>query len=91
MPNKSQTVVHQDYFGRDLAVNDCVVFSSQNLFQVGRIVSVATKMVRVVGYDYAQKNWRTGEAQGTLKYGQQVLKVDPGEVMVYLLRKPDSK
>jgi hypothetical protein len=91
MPAKSQTVVHQDYFGRDLAVDDCVVFSVSNLFQVGRIVSVGAKKVRVVGYDYAQKNWRTGLAQGNLKYGHEVLKVDAAEVTMYLLRKPASK
>lgn len=78
---------HHDYFGRELAVDDCVVFSSRNLFQVGRIMSITPKMIRVAGYDYADKNWRTGETQGNLKYGSEVLKVDPQEVTMYLLRK----
>jgi hypothetical protein len=87
MSDKSQPQ-HQDYFGRDLARDDCVVFSVHNLFQVGRITSVTPKMVRVVGYDHARKNWSTGEVKGNLKYGHEVLKVDPQEVTMYLLKKP---
>ena len=82
--------VHHDYFGRELAVDDCVVFSTQNLFQVGRIVKITPKQVSVMGYDYARKNWRTGETKGTFKYGHEVLKVDPQEVTMYLLRKPNN-
>lgn len=83
-------VQHQDYFGRDLAVNDCVVFSVRNLFQVGRIVRLGQRQVMVVGYDHAKQNWRTGEARADRKYGNQVLKVDPQEVSMYLLRKPEK-
>ena len=81
------TPAHRDYFGRDLDRGDCVVFSVRNLFQVGRIIAVTPKMVRVAGYDYARKNWRTGETVGNLKYGHEVLKVDPQEAMVYILKK----
>ena len=89
MSNKSAQ--HQDYFGRELAVDDCVVFSVHNLFQVGRIISVTPKMVRVAGYDYARKNWRTGAVQGNLKYPHEVLRVDPQEAMVYILKKPSRE
>lgn len=82
-----ETPVHRDYFDRELAVEDFVVFSVRNLFQVGRIISVTPKMLRVAGYDHAKKNWRTGETIGNLKYGHEVLKVDPQEVTMYLLRK----
>lgn len=82
--------VHQDYFGRDLAVNDCVVYSRQNLFQVGRIVRLGEKMILVQGYDHARKNWRTGESKADRKYGDEVLKVDEREVTMYLLRKPSQ-
>ena len=82
-----ETPVHHDYFGRELAVEDFVVFSVRNLFQVGRIISVTPKMLRVAGYDHAKKSWRTGETIGNLKYGYEVLKVDPHEVTMYLLRK----
>ena len=85
-----QTPVHHDYFGRELAVDDCVVFSTQNLFQVGRIVKITPKQVRVIGYDYARKSYRTGEAKGTVKYGHEVLKVEPHDVTMYLLRKPNN-
>lgn len=90
MSNKP-AIQHQDYFGRDLAVDDCVVFASYNLFQVGRIKSVTSKMVRVVGYDYTRKNWRTGEAKGTLKYPHEVLRVDPKEAMIYVLKKSSKE
>ena len=87
MPKEKTLVVHRDYFDRELAVEDFVVFSVRNLFQVGRIISVTPKMLRVAGYDHAKKNWRTGETIGNLKYGYEVLKVDPQEVTMYLLRK----
>ena len=82
--------VHHDYFGRELAVDDCVVFSTQNLFQVGRVIKITPKQVSVLGYDYARKSWRTGESKGTFKYGHEVLKVDPQEVTMYLLKKPNN-
>lgn len=87
MSNKVETQ-HQDYFGRDLAVNDCVVFSANNLFQVGRIVRLGPRQVMIVGYDYPKRDWSTGETRADRKYGHQVLKVDPQEVTMYLLRKP---
>ena len=87
MPKEKTLAVHRDYFGRELAVEDFVVFSVRNLFQVGRIISVTPKMLRVAGYDHAKKSWRTGETIGNLKYGYEVLKVDPQEVTMYLLRK----
>ena len=83
------TPQHHDYFGRPLAVNDCVVYSRQTRFQVGRIVRLGEKMVLVQGYDYTRKNWRTGETRADRKYGHEVLKVDEQEVTMYLLRKPN--
>lgn len=79
---------HKDYFGHDIAVGDCVVFSVRNLFQVGRIVRLGQKQVMVVGYDHARQNWRTGETRADRKYGNEVLKVDEQEVLIHLLRKP---
>jgi hypothetical protein len=79
---------HQDYFGRDITVDDYVVFSVRNLFQVGRVVRLGQKQVMVVGYDHTRKNWRTGEARADRKYGHEVLKVDEQEVLMYLLKKP---
>ena len=78
---------HKDYLGRELEVGDCVVYSVRNLFQLGRIVKFGEKQIRVVGYDYARKNWRTGEARGDLKYPTHCLKVDGEEVTLYLLKK----
>ena len=43
MPKEKTLVVHRDYFDRELAVEDFVVFSVRNLFQVGRIISVTPK------------------------------------------------
>jgi hypothetical protein len=83
------TPQHHDYFGRPLAVNDCVVFSVRNLFQVGRVTKLAEKKIRIIGYDNANCNWRTNEAKGNVKYGHEVLKVDEQEVTMYLLRKPN--
>lgn len=82
------TTQHKDYLGRELAVGDCVVFSSRNLFQLGRIVKFGQKQIRIVGYDYARRNWRTNEVKGDLKYPNQCLKVDGEEVTMYLLKKP---
>ena len=79
---------HQDYFGRDITVGDCVVFSVRNLFQVGRIVRLGQRQVMIVGYDHAKQNWSTGETRADRKYGSEVLKVDAQEVTMYLLRKP---
>lgn len=90
MAEKKKAAEHRDYFGRDLAVNDCVVFSVRNLFQVGRIVRLGQRQVMIVGYDHAKQNWSTGETRADRKYGNQVLKVDPQEVTMYLLRKPEK-
>jgi hypothetical protein len=88
MAKENSSPQHQDYFGRELAEGDFVVFSVSNLFQVGRIARVTNKMIRVVGYDYPNKHWRTGEAAGNLKYSHECLKVDEAEVTMYLLKKP---
>lgn len=90
MAAKKTAAEHQDYFGRALTVNDCVVYSKQSLFQVGRIVRLGEKMILVQGYDYTNRNWRTGELQADRKYGKEVLKVDEQEVTMYLLRKPNQ-
>jgi hypothetical protein len=82
--------VHHDYFGRELAVDDFVVFSTKNLFQVGRIVKITPQQVRVMGYDYNRISYSTGKAKGTVKYGHEVLKVEPHDVTMYLLRKPNN-
>lgn len=79
---------HKDYFGHDITVDDYVVFSVRNLFQVGRIVRLGQKQVMVVGYDHAKQNWSTGETRADRKYGHEVLKVDQDEVLIYLLKKP---
>jgi len=78
---------HKDYLGHDLEIGDCVVYSTNNLFQLGRITKFGEKQIRIVGYDYARKNWRTGETRGDLKYPNQCLKVDGEEVTLYLLQK----
>lgn len=83
----SNNPAHRDYFGHELAVDDCVVFCVRNLFQVGRIIAVTNKMIRVAGYDYSARDWRTGQVKGNLKYGHEVLRVDPREVTMYLLKK----
>lgn len=80
-------IQHHDYFGRELGIDDCVVFSVRNRFQVGRIQRMGEKKIRIVGYDSVSKNWRTGEAMGDLKYGREVLKVDEKDVLIYLLKK----
>ena len=87
MKTEKQPPVHLDYFDRPLSVDDCVVFSVRNCFQVGRISRITETMIRVVGYDYARKNWATGETQGDLKYSHECMLVDPQEVTMYLLRK----
>lgn len=87
MAEKKKAAEHRDYFDRELAVNDCVVYSRQNLFQVGRIVRLGEKMILVQGYDHARKNWRTGVVRADRKYGDEVLKVDEREVTMYLLRR----
>jgi hypothetical protein len=79
---------HQDYFGRDVTIDDFVVYSRNNLFQVGRVVRLGQRQVMIVGYDHSNRNWRTGEARADRKYGHEVLKVDAQEVTMYLLKKP---
>ena len=80
-------IMHKDYFGYNLAEGDFVVYSVQNLFQVGRIMKITAKKIRIAGYDYTTKNWRTGEIQGDLKYPNDVLKVSQQDVTMYLLKK----
>ena len=82
-----EPVVHVDYFGRELNVDDFVVYCGSKTFQVGRVSRLGNKMVMVVGYDQSRKNWKTQEALPHRVYGDECLKVDEQEVTLYLLKK----
>ena len=85
--SKKETPVHLDFFGREIAENDAVIYSQGNTIQLGRVGKLNNKMIRVYSYDYVRRNWRTGETRGDLQYSSACVKVDDAEVTMYLLKK----
>ena len=85
--SKKEPPVHLDFFDRELAENDAVIYGRANLIQLGRVGKLNNKMIRVYSYDYVRRHWRTGETRGDLQYASQCVKVDDAEVTMYLLKK----
>jgi hypothetical protein len=71
--------VHKDIFGQELVVDDCVVYPQSNSMQIGKVTKINPKMISVKSL--AKKGW----SSSTLKYPNDLVKVQGPEVTMYLL------
>lgn len=71
--------VHKDIFGQELLVDDCVVYPQSNNMQIGKVAKINPKMISVKSL--TKNGWRSE----TLKYPQDLVKVQGPEVTMYLL------
>jgi hypothetical protein len=77
---KTKTPVeHQDLFGQDLEIGDCVVYPRGNSMTVGTVAKLNPKMVGVKGVGRSWGNCN--------KYPTELVKVSGAEVTMYLLKK----
>jgi hypothetical protein len=72
--------VHKDKLGRDLNLNDCVVFPRSNSLVVGKVVKINPKMIGVE--EVSNRKW----AYSGNKYPQDCVIVDSADVTMYMLR-----
>lgn len=76
-----EEIKHVDLFGQELLVDDCVVYPASNTMQVGKVIKLNPKMVKV--QSLGKKGWRGHESN---KYPTEIVKVQGTEVTMYLLR-----
>lgn len=84
-PIESILIMTKDYLGRDLAVNDNVVFIRPNNreFKLGRITKfTATGKVRV---RWGDKDW-----QDILQDGNQLVRVEGADLTMFFLQQKDN-
>ena len=75
-----EEIRHQDLFGQELEIDDCVVYPVSNTMHVGKIIKLNPKMVKV--QRVGNKGWRSE----VNKYPTEVVKVQGTEVKMYLLK-----
>jgi len=76
------SVIHLDKLGQPLKQGDIVAFPYQNRLQIGRIVKINAKMLRVEKVE-KKKKW---EPVGWNKYPEDAVKIEGPQVTMYLLK-----
>lgn len=77
---------HRDYLGRQLEVDDSVVFVIPNgrELQLGRVVKLTNKNVRV-SYRHT-RGWRKGHEDSCVRPPKDVVRVDGPDLTMFLLK-----
>ena len=70
---------HRDKLGRLLTLGDCVVYPQSNSMIIGTIQKMNPKMIKVAS---VPKGW----PYESLKYPQDLIKIDGPEVTMYLIK-----
>ena len=78
---QEKTILHHDKLGKELAINDCVAYADHNSLEIGTVLKLNPKMVKVARVG-SKGYW----ARGTNKYPTDLLKLEQEEVTIYLLR-----
>jgi len=78
---EKEPIVHCDKLGKELAVNDCVAYADHNSLEIGTVLKLNPKMVKVARVG-SKGYW----SRGTNKYPMDLLKLEQEEVTIYLLR-----
>ena len=71
---------HKDKLGQSIDLDDFVAYPSHNSLDIGKVIKLNNKMVKVLRIP-AGRN-----IKGTNKYPNDMVKVDPKDVTVYLLK-----
>ncbi len=77
---------HKDRLGKPLALGDFVAFPLRNDLEIGKIIAIHAKMLRVVSVDETG-NSRYRSSEGSLKYPHDTVWLDPSKLTFYILRK----
>lgn len=72
---------HHDKLGRMIEIDDFVTYPSHNTLMIGRVVKINNKMIRVVKVPAGKYH-----DPGKNKYPGDLIKIDPRDVTVYLLK-----
>ena len=71
---------HKDKLGQSINLDDFVAYPSYNSLDIGKVIKLNNKMVKVLRIPTSRNT------KGTNKYPNDMVKVDPKDVTVYLLK-----
>jgi len=74
--------VHNDILGRPVSVDDTVAFSNHNSLEIGRIVKITNKQIRVVPL----LGRYSADFPGYLKYSSQCVLVGGPDLTMWMLK-----
>lgn len=74
-------IVHKDKLEQTIGEGDCVAYADSNSLQIGTVIKLSPKMVKV-----ARVGSRGYWSRGVLKYPCDVLKIDSEEATIFLLK-----
>lgn len=77
-------ITHSDRLGRELCIDDYVAYPSQNSLEIGVVVKLNNKMIRIQPVNNKHSAWYRRSADN--KYPTDVIKLDGPEVTFYLLQ-----
>ena len=80
----SNTIVHKDMFGRDVAVGDTIAYCQYNFLYIGTISKLTTKRVHVNKLG-ENTNWGSQQLPGTF------LKIDDPAITTWMLKGARTK
>lgn len=78
-------ITHTDRLGKTIALGDFVAFPHSNELEIGKIIKITKKMVRVVSVDETGSS-RYRSSQGHLKYPCDTVWLEPSKLTFYILR-----
>lgn len=73
--------VHKDKLEQTLDIGDCVTYAASNSLEIGTVLRVTPKMIKVARVG-SKGYW----SRGVLKYPHDVIKLTSVEVTVWLLK-----
>ncbi len=75
-------ITHTDRLGKAIALNDFVAYPSRNELEIGKIIKITKKMVRVAPVDASGRYQTVGQ----LKYPCDTVWLEPSKLTFYLIR-----
>lgn len=72
------TPIHKDKLGRELRVNDFVAFPQSNSLELGKVVKINPKMVKVLKLPKSKTDYN--------KYPQDCVRLDASDMTWFLLK-----
>ena len=78
---------HRDKLGQELNISDCVVWPNQNKLEIGLIVKLNPKMIKVKRIE-PPKRWQPSTWN---KYPEDIVKIDGPLVSMYIIKHSGAK